>query len=71
MEKKLLTEKGKETIKTVQRGRGGRRVYTRRDLLLDREGGESGGRLDEELGLLGESAGQTPAQCGPWQLAHL
>ena len=47
------------------------RVYTRRDLLLDRGDGESRERLDDELGLMGVSAGQTAARCGPWQLKHL
>ena len=49
-------------METVQE-RGGR-VYTRRDLLLDRGGGESGELLEDELGLVGVSAGQTPARCG-------
>lgn len=49
-------------METVQEGGG--RVYTQRDLLLDQGGGESGERLEDELGLVGVSAGQTPAWCG-------
>ena len=40
-------------------------VYTQQDRLLDQGGGESGECLEDELGLFGESAGQTATQCRP------
>ena len=40
-------------------------VYKRQDLLLDLGGGESGERLEDELGLVGVLTGQTAARCGP------